>query len=96
MLIIELVPDLDHCIETVAKKKHSELSSTLLEKETCDAEIEAKLEILRIFLETVDFQKLRAEYEPYLVEGKKVRFIVYSAGNITKYEIHLTNPAMQD
>ena len=33
--------------------------------------------MLRLFLESEDFGKLRSESEPYLVEGKKVKFIVH-------------------
>jgi len=73
----ELVPDLDHCIETVAKKKHAELVQILLESKTGNSEMEEKLETLRLFLETADFRKLRAESEKQLMEGKSVRFTVY-------------------
>ena len=77
MLKIELVPDLEHCVETLARKKYAELTRILLEKEAGDEETGEKLEILRLFLETADFKKLRAESEKYLTEGKIVRFTVY-------------------
>ena len=77
MLKIELVPDLEHCVETLARNKHAELTRMLLEKETGNTQTEEKLETLRIFLETADFKKLRAESEKYLAEGKIVRFTVY-------------------
>jgi len=77
MLKIELVPDLEHCVETLARKKYAELTRILLEKEAGDEETGEKLEILRLFLETADFKKLRAESEKYLAEGKIVRFTVY-------------------
>jgi hypothetical protein len=77
MLKIELVPDLEHCVETLARKKHAKLTRILLEKEAGDKETEEKLEILRLFLETADFKKLRAESERHLAEGKSVWFTVY-------------------
>jgi len=89
MLKIELVPDLSHCIETVARRKHAELSHRLLGNEAGNAETEDKLEILRLFLETADFRKLRSESEKRFMEGRKVKFVVY-LDNDVKYEIQVT------
>jgi uncharacterized protein YerC len=87
MLKIELVPDLEHCVETLARKKHAELTQILLENEVGDAEMEEKLEVVRLFLETADFRKLRAESEKHLAEGKIVRFTIYLEDGIAKYEM---------
>ena len=89
MLKIELVPDLSHCIETVARRKHAELLHRLLGSEAGNAETEDKLEILRLFLETADFRKLRSESEKRFMEGRKVKFVVY-LDNDVKYEIQVT------
>jgi len=89
MLKIELVPDLEHCIETLARKKHAELTQQLLGKEAHDAETEEQLEILRLFLESADFKKLRAESEKYLAEGKNVQFTVYLEGGVPEYEMQV-------
>ena len=89
MLKIELVPDLSHCIETVARRKHAELSHRLLGSEAGNAETEDKLEILRLFLETADFRKLRSESEKRFMEGRKVKFVVY-LDNDVKYEMQVT------
>jgi hypothetical protein len=86
---IELVPDLDHCIETVAKKKHTEFVQILLESKAGNSEMEEKLEILRLFLETADFRRLRSESEKQLIEGKDVRFTVYLKSRVLKYEMHV-------
>ena len=86
---IELVPDLEHCVETVARKKHTELICILLESEAEDAKTEEKLKTLRLFLETADFRKLRSESERHLTEGKTVRFTVYLEGGVPKYEMHV-------
>lgn len=89
MLKIELVPDLNHCIETIARKEHAGLVQELLGIEAGDAEIEEKLEILRLFLETADFKKLRSGYEKQFIEGRDVRFALYIEGNNSKCEIHV-------
>ena len=86
---IELVPDLDHCIETVAKKKHTEFVQMLLESKADNSKMEEKLETLRLFLETADFRKLRSESEKQLIEGKSVRFTVYLKDQALKYEMHV-------
>jgi len=77
MLRVELIPDLSHCIETVARREHTAVSKQLLTSTGRNRELEEKLEVLKLFLETGDFRKLRAESEIMLIEGKKVRFIVY-------------------
>lgn len=77
MLKVELVPDLSHCIEAVAKKEYNTVTKQLLKSGEENKELEEKLEILGLFLETADFRKLRAESEKILVEGKKVKFVVY-------------------
>ena len=89
MQTIELVPDLDHCIETVAKKKHSELVQILLESKAGNSEIEEKLETLRLFLETADFRKLRSESEKQLIEGKNAKFTVCLEARALRYEMHV-------
>jgi hypothetical protein len=87
---IELVPDLEHCIETVARKKHAELTHILLKSKEGDTETEEKLETLRSFLETADFKRLRSESEIHLAKGKKVRCIIYLDDDIPKCEMHVT------
>lgn len=87
MLKIELVPDLNHCIETVAKKKYNETVHKLVSAKDVSAELKDKAEILRLFLETADFKKLRAESEPHLLQGKKVRFVVSLKDGVVKYEM---------
>ena len=76
MQTIELVPDLENCIETVTKKQYTVLSQMLLTSKAHGCKIERKLEILRLFLETADFRKLRADSEKYLIEGKSIMFMI--------------------
>jgi hypothetical protein len=90
MVKIELVPDLEHCIEKTAKSKYAEFLQILLENKTPDADVERKLETLRLFLETADFPRLRSESEKQLIDGKKVRFLLYLEDSIPKCEMHVT------
>jgi len=54
MLQIELVPDITHCIETVARREHAAVLKQLLTPGKVNKEPEEKSEILRLFLEGVD------------------------------------------
>ncbi|MFC1864750.1 hypothetical protein ACFLYG_02870 [Chloroflexota bacterium] len=71
MLKVELIPDLSHCIEAVAKREHTAVSKQLLTPGQRNKELEEKLEILRLFLETADFKKLRAESEKRLMGERR-------------------------
>ena len=90
MLKIELVPDLTHCIETVAKREHAAVLKQLLTPGKVNKELEEKLEILRLFLERVDFKQLRSKSEKQLMEGRIVRFLVYLDNGVLKHEMHVT------
>lgn len=87
MLKIELVPDLNHCIETVAKKEYNEAVQQLLSERSASDELKNKAEILRLFLENADFKKLRAESEPHLLQGEQIRVIVYLQDSAVKCEM---------
>jgi uncharacterized protein YukJ len=89
MLRVELIPDLSHCIETVAKREHTAVSKQLLASGQRNKELEEKLEVLKFFLETADFKKLRAESEKRLMEGRKVKFLVYRDKGV-KCEMQVT------
>ena len=89
MLKVELIPDLTYCIETVAKREHTAVLKQLLKPGQGNKELEEKLEIIRLFLETSNFKKLRAESEKRLMEGKKVKFVVYRDKGV-KYQLQVT------
>ena len=72
---VELIPDLDNCIETVSKREYREAVQQLLQKGTVD-ELGERIEILRMFLESTDFRQLRAESEKHLTQGQNVKFIL--------------------
>jgi len=76
MVCIELKPDLSSCIETLSKKEYEQTLSLLLKEEHVNEELGEKLEVLRLFLESTDFGHLRGQYEGYLMEGRKVTFLI--------------------
>jgi uncharacterized protein YerC len=83
---IELEPELDACIETKARREYNRVLSELLEKGE-EKELAERLDILRLFLESADFNKLRSESEKHLVAGKTVRFILYLEKGRPRYEM---------
>ena len=89
MLKVELIPDLTHCIETVAKREHTAVLKQLLTPGQGNKELAERLEILRLFLETADFRQLRAESEKELMAGRNVKFVVY-LDNEVKYDMQVT------
>jgi hypothetical protein len=86
---VELFPDLMYCIETMANREHAAVLKQLLTPGQRNKELEEKLEILRLFLETADFKQLRAESEKRFMEGRKIKFVVY-LDNDVKYEMQVT------
>lgn len=87
MCSIELVPSLSHCIETVAKEAYRNLANKYMEGEPEDKEVTGQIELLKAFLETMDFRKLRSESEMHLVEGRRVKFVVYWQDNKPSYDM---------
>ena len=81
-------PELEACVETQVKREYNQTLSALLEKGE-EEKLTEKLEILRLFLESTDFSKLRREYEKYLLEGKQVKIILYSVKGKPEYEIKI-------
>lgn len=87
MVHVELLPDLDHCIETTARKEHSKIVGQLLVSVKDKEKLSERVEILRVFLETADFKKLRLESEKRLLDGKNVKFVIYLENGVSKYEM---------
>lgn len=88
MLRIDLVPSLDSCIETVARREYQEAKARLLAGEE-DEELQQRVELLRMFLETMDFRELRKQSEMHLAAGRKVKFTVYLRKGRPQYSLHL-------
>ena len=76
MISIELFASLEHCIETVARDEFRSSVGRYLEGGLGDKELEEKIELLKAFLESADFGRLRSQSEAYLVKGKKVKFVI--------------------
>ena len=76
-------------METQAKRQYNQIARQLLQKGE-DKELVEKLEVLRLFLESADFNKLRRESEKHLVEGRKVKFTVRREAGQPRYEMKVT------
>lgn len=76
MVRIELSPDLNHCIETVAKNEHTILLKQIMSLGQNDIELEEKFEVLTGFLKTANFKRLRSESEKQLNCGRRVVFVI--------------------
>ena len=89
MADIKLEPDLSSCVQTLAKREYDRLTRELLTSDEEDLELQERLETLRLFLESTDFRELRSRYEPYLVEGKRVRFTLRQAAAKAEYQMFI-------
>ena len=76
MVQIDLIPDSNHCIETVAKREYRELVANYLHGGEVSSDLLQRIEMLRTFLESADFKKLRRESEPLLLQGQKLKYIL--------------------
>jgi hypothetical protein len=72
----ELFPSLYHCIETTAREEFWNSVNQYMEGGQKDKKLEEKIELLKAFLESMDFKKLRSQSERYLIEGKQVKFVI--------------------
>jgi len=86
-LRIELIPTLDHCIESAARQELQRSADEYMQRG--NKKLERKIVLLRMFLEIADFRKLRAESERLLVEGGKVKFILTEAKGKPEYEMNV-------
>ena len=84
---VELLPSLSHCIETVAKEEYWSSVNKFMEGEQEDKELQQKIELLKAFLESMDFRKLRSQSEEYLIQGKTVKFVIYWKENKPSYDM---------
>ena len=84
---IELVPSLSHCIESAARETFWRLADSYGEGGRRDEALEGQIELLKAFLETMDFGKLRGESERYLTRGKAVKFVIYWEGGKPGYDM---------
>ena len=52
-----------------------------------DSKLEDRIKLLKAFLESMDFRKLRNQSERYLIEGKRVKFAVLWENRNISYEM---------
>ena len=52
-----------------------------------DKKLGEKIELLRDFLESMDFKELRSQIEGYLAEGKRVKFVISCKDGKPSYEM---------
>lgn len=62
----------------------------LLSMEGESKELRERVDLLRAFLATADFKKLRRESEKYLAEKRRVTFVLYCGEETPQYEIRVT------
>lgn len=74
---IELLPSLSHCIETIAREEFWSLVNKYMESVQEDKEVENNIKLLKAFLESMDFRRLRRESEEHLTQGRTIKFVVY-------------------
>jgi hypothetical protein len=87
MLELELVPTLSQCIETTARKRYDETLRQLLASGEQDPKLLETAGLLRDFLETADFKKLRTRSEALLVQGREVKFVLRRQGDTLRYDM---------
>ena len=73
---IEFKPSLSECIQALAKREYRQGLQMCLASTENSQELQEKVELLRLFVESADFTKLRAESEKQLSVGKSVKFIL--------------------
>jgi len=84
---LELFPSLSHCIETAAREKFWNSVNQYMESGQEDKKLEERIELLKVFLESTDFKKLRSQSERHLVNEKKVKFIISWKQGKPSYEM---------
>ena len=87
MDFIELFPSLSHCIETKTREEFWNSVNQYMEGRQEDKKLEEKIELLKAFLESMDFKKLRSQSERHLVEGKQVKFVISWKEGKPSYEM---------
>jgi len=89
MDFIELFPSLSHCIETTAREEFWDSVNQYMEGRQEDKKLEGRIELIKAFLESMDFKKLRSQSEKHLIEGKKVKFVICWKEGKPSYEMEV-------
>ncbi len=86
---IEMVPDLEHCVQTRARQEYAATASRIMSGDP-SPELEPRLELLKAFLEEADFSRLRRESEAHLTQGRKVKFVLSGSAGPGKWSVEMT------
>lgn len=86
---IELLPNLSHCVETRAKQEYAAIMSGILSGDQSPG-LDERLELLRAFLETADFSRLRRESQEHMIPGKKVKFVLSRLAGHSEWSVEMT------
>jgi hypothetical protein len=84
---VELFPSLSHCIEITAREAFWNSVNQYMGSGHKDKKLEEKIELLKAFLESTDFRKLRSQSEEYLIDGKRVKFVICRIEEELNYEM---------
>jgi hypothetical protein len=87
---IELFPSLSHCIETTAREEFWNSLNQYMKSEQKDKKLADRIELLKAFLESADFKKLRSQSERHLIQGKQVKFVIHWKKGKPSYEMIVT------
>ena len=87
---IELFPSVSHCIETTARHEFWNSANQYMEGGQKDKKLGEKIELLKAFLESADFKRLRSDSERHLLQGKKVRFVIWQKKDGLNYQMVVT------
>ena len=85
---IDLLPDLSHCIETCAKRDYAATMSKILSGGQSPG-FEERLDLLKTFLERADFSRLRRESEEHIIQGRKVKFVLYGSAGHSEWSVQM-------
>lgn len=86
---IKFKPSLAHCVETLAKIEYERVLGQLLRATEEDSRLAEELELLRLFLESADFSRLRGSYEDALNKGRQIEIKLISTGGVPEYEVEI-------
>jgi hypothetical protein len=76
MDFVELLPTLSRCIETAAREAFRDAVAKYMKGARRDEELEQRIQLVRAFLESADFRKLRSDSELHLTQGREVKFVL--------------------
>ena len=77
------------CVKCLGEQELNQCLMQLLSDEGAGEDIQHKYEALVAFLQSPESQKLRAESERYLSEGKEVVVKIYFVNGKPKYELKI-------